>query len=292
MAGIVCEQCKISNPVDRKTCVNCGAGLHVVKEVVSKPASPKRKPLLATPVPDDPARRDYMLYQKYGILPGRPAWIGGYALLLGLGAILLMSAAAVRIVRGSITETYGSFVPLIGMAAAGIVAMIAAVGLWKMQNRGRLLTLILQIIWIVTAAVVVYGTFSTFPSNMRREFFGRLTLTQTTITTVASVAAVILVPALFGLYLLGYWSFKWLFALGGLTVVISSLLLLVIGIALIVGGIWMIIAVPIILFEPTLFSLVDPDIPLPGLLRLGLVISIPINLLVAIGLVIERPRFT
>jgi hypothetical protein len=232
-----------------------------------------------------------MLYAKYGILPGRPAWIGGYALLLGLGAILVIGAAGARIVSGSITETYGSVFPLMGVAVGGIVALFAAVGLWRMQNRGRLVVLTLQLVWIAASVALVYGAFNSFPRAMRGEFFGRLVVTQATITTALTMAAVILIPILLGLYLLGYWSFKWLFAFGGVTVVVTGLLFLILGIALVVGGIGMFIVLPIVLFEPSLFSLIDPDMPLPGLLRLGFAASVPINLLAAAGLVIERPRF-
>jgi hypothetical protein len=288
--AVVCEQCRIRNPAGRKTCVNCGALLPKVDRVVSGEVAWKPKPIKPVPIPDDPASRDYRLYKEYGILPGRPIWIAGYALLLALGAILLIVAVSVRVLTGSLMETYSSFLPVVGFVVLAIVAMTAAVGLWKMENRGRILLLVLQIIWLVAATLIVYGTFNAFPWTMRSEFFGRLTLDEATVTAAASLAALILIPTLFGLYLLRYWSFTWLM-MGGLGTVISGLLLLVVVVAVAIGGLWMFIAAPIVLFDPSLFTRINPDTSVPGLLRLGFVVSIPINLLAIIGLVIERPRF-
>ena len=288
--AVVCEQCKIRNPAGRKTCVNCGAALPKVQKAVTSEAKWQPKPIESVPIPNDPAFREYRLYKEFGILPGRPIWIAGYASLWILGAILLMVAALARTLRGSVSETYGNFLPVVGFVAVGLAAIMAAVGLWKMENRGRRVSLILQVSWLVAAAFAVYGTYNAFPRDMRSEFFGRWTLNETMVTTAASLAALILIPTLTGLYLLRYWSFTWLI-MGGLGTVISGLLLIIALIAVVVGGIWMFIAAPVAIFDPSLFTLIDPDTPIPGLLRLGFVISIPINLLAVVGLVAESPRF-
>lgn len=285
--AIVCDNCKIRNPVDRTTCVNCGAALPVIQQAVSKPTAPKSKPS-PTPTPDDPALRDYVLFQTHGILPGRPAWIAAYAILLGIAAILSLVAIGFRLLNGSLISSYNGFAPAIGVVIVSIAALIGCIELWRMHNRARPLVFLVQGIWMIVSAILLYRTFNTFPSAERYEFFFRYT--EDMLKVVGSLVLFVSAP-LIVLGVLFPRGFARSILRGGFNDLIGSLIILILGTALIAGSLWMSVATPIVVFDPALLPLIDRNSLLPGLLRLGLTVSIPINLLVFIGLVFEGPRF-
>lgn len=78
---------------------------------------------------------------------------------------------------------------------------------------------------------------------------------------------------------------------GGYSDRFEGILISGLGIALVGAFLLMFLALPITIFQPTLFEMVDLTWPVPGLLRLGLAGSIPVNLLFAMGLMLDQSRF-
>ena len=285
-SATICTNCHISNPAGSKKCVKCGEPLAIVEQPrIKEPWSRPRK-LSTNPAP----ARVYYPYPQpppEGILPGRPPWIVIYALFLGVTAAACLGAIGFRILSGTTGTIYSNFLVAILIVAGSTAALPASSALWQMRQSGLRLTLFVQVVWIMVAVILVYHTFVRLPTNWRNKFFD-LPTSQTLQSAGIIALAILLIlfapiwmPAIFGVIRVR----------GGYSDRFAGIFVVVLGAAFICGFLLMFIAVPIMIFDPALFEKIDPQSPVPGLLRLGFTASIPINLLVVGGLLLERSRF-
>jgi hypothetical protein len=104
-------------------------------------------------------------------LPGRPLWITLYATLLAIVGIVTIVGLGLRTIGGTLLETYGSYVPVVGIAIISCVGIFAGVELWQLKSRGRLLTMGLQIVWMVGVPILFIIAYSGLFTTTHRSLF-------------------------------------------------------------------------------------------------------------------------
>lgn len=289
MAGVVCEQCKISNPVDRKTCMNCGATLVAPKTAVAEKSASKPQPVPSQPTstvarPEGTPKVYYPTTQD-DIIPGRPPWVSAYALLLGGSSAIVITGLVMRLLSGSLGDIYGSYVVVAGIIVICLGAITTSLELWRLHERGRKLTMGVQIIWMIATAFILVLIYNELPTTSDQKGFldgAGLGLVLLFVPGVLVIGlAQIFIPVLrpSGSRRARRQVNPWLSLAG----------------YLIVASVGMFIAMITFFVEPALISLAYSYTWIwlfSIFVRACLILSIPINALILFGLVYERQRFT
>jgi hypothetical protein len=256
--------------------VKCGAALEIVAEAPTPPKTFRPLKLKSLSPQHDS-----------DIIPGRPPWMSIYAVCLGVAATASLSALGFRLLNGTLFTTYSNFLVVALILAACIAALPATIRLWQLRRSGLLLTLAIQATWIIAAGIVVYTAYNHFPIASLGEFFAHPSQKTLEVggTVVAGIILILFapiwIPAIFGRIRIR----------GGYSDRFEGIIISGLGIALIGAFLLMFLALPITIFQPSLFETVDLTWPVPGLLRLGLAGSIPVNLIFAVGLLLDQSRF-
>lgn len=278
---IYCAQCGTYNPKDAQRCQQCGlmlAGIEIATtEDKPKPKKGRRLKPGEIYFPDQDS-----------ILPGRPLWIAAYAALLATTGIIFVAAIGLRILSGTLLETYTSYVYVTIILIIGIASIFAAVELWQLKQRGRRFTVVLQIIWIIAIIIILFSAHNTLRTTTTRALFRDGVVEGVVFHTLSTLVILIFV----------HFFTVPLFPVGGHeppssaravaeTWRIFILMYGIIGVMILsVGG-----------FAATTAFVLEPSLILPSnsplsvlsnFTRGGLVISIPMNGLVMLGLLSEQ----
>jgi hypothetical protein len=277
---IYCSQCGTYNPKDTAQCQQCGFMLTGIEIGISedKPKPQKWRRLKPGEVyfPDQDS-----------ILPGRPLWIATYAASMATAGAICIATIGLRILGGTLLETYTNYVFVTIILAISVVSIFAAVELWQLKRRGRQLTIVLQLLWITAIIIILFSAYRTLPTTTTRTLFLEGVLEGVAFHAISTLVVLIFIH-LFSVSLFSEGR-----APRGSALEITETWRTIVLIYGIIG----VMILSVSAFVATTAFVLEPSLILPSnsplsifsnFVRGGLLMTIPANALVMLGLLAEQ----